>query len=330
MGQTIFTTWFLNIGKSFYSTLWLRLELEGFGFSKSNRKLMRKNDKLFRYEIKACNLDTEKVKLFDKYRVDFRGNIYSCLDQYLFDGQERNIFNTKEINVYHDDKLVAYSFFDLGKNSLTSIQGVYDPEYKQYSLGYYTMLLEIAYGLEHGYQYYYPGYVVPGYAHFDYKARIGDVDYFDVITENWLPYNNIEAGDIPLEILKSKMKALQVTFAEAGVDAHPIFYPYYEEPIISEWSERFLSHPLFLMYKKEGTPFYYVSTYHLKSKKYLAYLCFVSSDLTINATAQPARKFDDHFVPLRKILEIAMVFPPTGQLEKVLERAKLEIRVKGD
>ena len=40
---------------------------------------------------------------------------------------------------------------------------------KKYSLGFYTMLLEIDFGIKSGAEYYYPGYVVPNYFKFDYK-----------------------------------------------------------------------------------------------------------------------------------------------------------------
>jgi len=330
MGQMIFTCRFLCFSGELYSAIWTRLDLRNYRFRKSLKKLLKRNSNHFRVLVRKAVFDDEKEILYQRHKSRFEGYIAETLKESLHGEANYNIYDTWEICVYDENRLVAVSFFDIGGNSLASIMGLFDPAYSKYSLGFYTMLLEIMVGHQNKKAFYYPGYVVPGYAHFDYKARIGPVDYFDAITENWLPYNNIEPEDIPLEILKSEIKTLQTAFAKAGLESKPVFYPYYEEPIISEWSERFLSHPLFLIHKKEGTPFYHVSTYNLKSKKYMAYLCFVSSDLTINATAQPVRKFDNHFVPLRKILEIAMVFPPTEQLEKVLERAKLEIRVKGD
>ena len=69
---------------------------------------------------------------------------------------------------------------------------MYDPEYDRYSLGFYTMLLEIEYCMELGLKFYYPGYVVPGYSRFDYKLRIGDVDYFDLYSKEWLPFSALQ------------------------------------------------------------------------------------------------------------------------------------------
>ena len=49
------------------------------------------------------------------------------------------------------------SVFDMGATALQSIIGMYDPDYNEDSLGVYTMLLEVEWAIEQGYELYYIG-----------------------------------------------------------------------------------------------------------------------------------------------------------------------------
>ncbi|MCB9293514.1 MAG: GNAT family N-acetyltransferase [Lewinellaceae bacterium] len=90
----------------------------------------------------------------------------------LSNGKGRLVLDTREVEIYDGANLAAFSFFDVGRQSMYSKQGIYDPAYQKYSLGFFTMLVEIGYALERGCEYYYPGYVVPGNQEFDYKHRV--------------------------------------------------------------------------------------------------------------------------------------------------------------
>jgi hypothetical protein len=95
MGQTIFTTHFLCFGEQFYSAIWVRLPLDGYVFRKSLRKLVNRNDKLFRTEFGSVTLSREKEKLYLRYKAFFPGVLASSLKDALLDGEENNIYDTK-------------------------------------------------------------------------------------------------------------------------------------------------------------------------------------------------------------------------------------------
>ena len=46
----------------------------------------------------------------------------------------------------------------------------------------------IEWALERGMDYYYPGYVVPGFEEFDYKHRVGELEYLDIRRRAWRPF----------------------------------------------------------------------------------------------------------------------------------------------
>jgi arginine-tRNA-protein transferase len=245
MGQTIFTTHFLCFGDEYYSAIWVRLDLKGFSFSKSLRKIIKHNGR-FKHFYRPAVIDEEKETLYQLYRADFPGLLAPSLVESLRDGEEFNVYQTIEFAVYDDDQLIAVSFFDAGKKSLASILGIYDPAYKPFSLGFYTMVMEVAYGLEHGFDFFYPGYVVPGYSRFDYKLRIGAVDYLDLRTGDWQPYQNLKAEEIPIDKMRHKLLSMQARLREAKLEPKIQYYPLFEANLFGYTHLAFFDYPILL------------------------------------------------------------------------------------
>ena len=109
MGQTIFTCWFLFMEKGFFSAIWIRQDLQGFKFKKRSRKLMNRNAKLFTYQIGPARIDLKKEKLYKKHRVRFKTGVHRTLNQSLMSGANFSIYDTRQIEVYLGDELVAAS-----------------------------------------------------------------------------------------------------------------------------------------------------------------------------------------------------------------------------
>ena len=183
-GQYIYTVRFLNIDGQLYFPVRIRLRLKGYEFRKSLRKVWNKNQ-CFKTVIRKAFISPTKEELYQKFITRFDSYISPTLLESLQEGGDSTIYDTYEAAVYEGKKLVAVSFFDLGETSMASIMGVFDPAYSKYGLGFYTMLAEISYGKEKGFSYYYPGYIIPGYPKFDYKLRIGKVEYYDADEDVW-------------------------------------------------------------------------------------------------------------------------------------------------
>lgn len=246
MGQTMFTTHFLCFGKAFYSAIWVRLPLQRYRFRKSLRKLYRRNTEQFRVVVEPASIDLEKERLYRRYKAAFSGVIAPNLHSALLDGEETDIFNTQEVRVYDGQDLVALSYFDLGKDSVASILGIYDPAYQKQSLGFFTILEEIDYAIAHGYRYYYPGYVVPGYPRFDYKLRIGRVEHYRLSTQQWHQYEE-EAEQVPIQMMEQRLLEMQQYLLHQGYSTEQLYYPLFEANLFGFWSAPYLDYPLFLM-----------------------------------------------------------------------------------
>ena len=279
MGQTIFTTHFLFFDNDVYSAIWVRLPLAQYQFRKRLRKIIQRNQDNYTVKIRQGFISREKETLFQKYRSSFNGRLAPNLKDYLLDGEDYNIYNTFEVAVYDDDELVAFSFFDMGSESAASIIGVYDPEYSKQSLGFFTMLMEISHCLDQGMDFYYPGYVVPGYSRFDYKLRIGDVTYFEPGSNSWLPYAGLSPEKIPVNYARNRLQGLQSELRERGINSQLLIYPFFEANLFNFWQAQYFDFPFLLKIELSAESYFrLIISYNVKNDGYQLLKCISFED----------------------------------------------------
>jgi leucyl-tRNA---protein transferase len=161
----------------------VRLNVPEHTHGKRMRKLLHKNNELFRYEIQKATITPQIEEMFLQHQARFRSFLCNNLQEFLMLSPH---FDTQEIRVYDEDHLVAVSFFDIGREGVMSLLGLFDPRYASYSLGIYTMLLEIEYSKSTNKQWYYPGYVHEVPSIYDYKLRLGNMQVYNWETRRWL------------------------------------------------------------------------------------------------------------------------------------------------
>jgi leucyl-tRNA---protein transferase len=173
-----------------YSTvLPLRIRLEGFLFSKSQLKIFKKNADLT-YQIAAIRPTPEHLKLFELHKKRFKAYPPDSIYDYITERHERYPTKGMILNVFHDEKLVAASFIDVTTRSVSSIYGMFHPDYSTRSLGILTMLLEIQYSMRRGCSYYYPGFAYKEPSFYDYKKRFNQLEAYD--WQGWQPYPRLQ------------------------------------------------------------------------------------------------------------------------------------------
>jgi leucyl-tRNA---protein transferase len=296
MGQSIFTTHFLCFGDQLYSAIWIRLNASEHQYSKSQRKLLRRNATRFTVRYAPSELTAEKEALYQKYKQNFPGFIARSLQESLLDGEISSHYHTLETQVYDGDQLVALSFFDLGQDSVASILGIYDPDYQGASLGYYTMLLEIAYCQQHGITYYYPGYIVPGYQRFDYKLRIGQVEYLQLSSGTWQPYIPNAYADIPLLHMRQQLEYATSLLKAANVLCHLYWYPLFEANLFGLLRASYLDFPVVLQVPGPLTAphFTYFIVYDVRNNRFQLLRCSNFDDFRFYFNDSYAQAFNPH------------------------------------
>lgn len=248
MGQTIFTTNFLNFKNNFYSAIWLRLDLARYEADHTQEKLFKRNAH-FHVTIRPAQVSAAHEILYEKYKSSLSFEPSASLKALLFGRSPYQIFNTQEVNVYDGDKLIAAGFFDLGKNSAAGISSFYDPEYKKYSLGKYLIYQKIHFCKQQGLRYFYPGYFVPGYSFFDYKLGIGNpvLEYLALASGQWLPIAKFTPGYHPLEVMKSKLLEVHELVSQFQIESKMLMYEYFDANLVPGLTEaELLDFPLIL------------------------------------------------------------------------------------
>lgn len=204
------------------SILNIRLPLAHYAPSKSLRKLARRNDAVFQACIRPYVYDAEKEALYQQMKSRFQGYVFNTLQESLADEAFTSCFRTLECCIYHEGRLVAVSLFDEGHQTMASLMCLHDQAYGRYSLGIYTMLLEVRYAIEKQKKYYYPGYIFANYPDFDYKLRIGPMQYY-----NWQGRWISRSGAIPMagQQLWKRMDDLGQALTDAGLAHEQRLYP---------------------------------------------------------------------------------------------------------
>ncbi len=246
MGQSLFTTNFLHFQQEFYSAIWLRVDMKRFVRDRTQEKLFKRN-RIFRMEIGDANLDIRKEELFARYKqgiaFDTSPSLYHLLHGKVF----YNLFDTREITLYHDDKLVAAGYFDLGENAAAGITSFYDPDYKKYSLGKYLIYLKMHWCREQGFEYFYPGYFVPGYSFFNYKLEMGReaLEYYDIKTASWKPIEEFEKS--PYDIMEENLRDLRELLKLMEIESQLFKYEFFDAALFPELKDVDLfDYPVFL------------------------------------------------------------------------------------
>ena len=166
-GCMIYTIDSTILGKIEYQVYWLRYNVKKVNLCRKNFKLISENS-FFEISCHALELSDEIEQLFEKYRTGVKFRLPAGLDTILGDAS-CTTFESRLMTIRDNGRLIAAGIFDVGTRAMDDIINFYDPAYKRYSLGKFLMLRKYQYCLENGYEYYYPGYYLPGQELMSYK-----------------------------------------------------------------------------------------------------------------------------------------------------------------
>lgn len=151
----------------------IRLELARFTPNRSQRRTLKRGDRLLTVELGEPQADLERVTLYNRHKalrglsagqgeVDVRSYreflAMSCCD-------------TLEIRYRLGDTLIGIAIADRSSDALSAVYCYYDPDHERLGLGTYSILKQLELCRMWGLRYLYLGLYIEESLHMRYKAR---------------------------------------------------------------------------------------------------------------------------------------------------------------
>ena len=151
----------------------IRIPVESFSPSRSQRRVLRKNRDLV-LEVEDPKLDEERLDLYTRHHADRetrRGWPSAAMGfEEYYETFCLNAVETLEFSYRLADRLVAVAYVGKAEASLNSIYAFTDPALSARSLGVYDVLCEIEEARRLAKSHLYLGYYVRGCKSMEYKA----------------------------------------------------------------------------------------------------------------------------------------------------------------
>lgn len=171
----------------------LRIALADFRLSKIHRRLLRRNADL-KVEIAPATVDERREAMFQRHKMRFTSDIPESLRNFMPETDaSRTPCECREIQILEQDRLIALSYLDLGREAASSVYAIFEPDAAERSPGIFTLLHEIEFARTTGRRFLYLGYATVGPSHYDYKKRFRGVQWFDW-QGNWVPLTRTAIG----------------------------------------------------------------------------------------------------------------------------------------
>lgn len=247
LGKNLFTTSFLTFQETLFDAFWLRIALDSFEPSRSQKEILKKTS-AFRVEEGVFEWTEEKEALFQKYREGVSFQPAPHLEGVV--PETGNLFDSREICLYDGDRLIACGVFDLGETAAEGIISFFDPEYRRLSPGKALMLRKMLFCKEKGLTWFYPGYVVPGYPRFDYKLDVSreHSEYFDLTDGEWRNIRELELKKQPLARMVAALVHLEGILHSSGFEDFSLKrYRFYDIVLDSAYTDYdLMTYPYFI------------------------------------------------------------------------------------
>lgn len=151
----------------------VRVDIERFEPTRSQRRVLRRNDGVVEVTVGLPSLSNERVELWNRHRAA-RGLLTEHSQQdpeTYFHWLVVSCAVTLEVDYRINGRLAAVSLLDLGERAVNSAYCFFDPDLGDRSLGVYSVLFEIAYARTLGMKWYYLGLWVPDCKALRYKTN---------------------------------------------------------------------------------------------------------------------------------------------------------------
>ena len=156
----------------------LRVAIPEFAPSKSQRRVIAKSPQLndLTVIIQKPSLSTEHLSLYNRYHLDMHHRRQWPFreinrDHYFDSFVDGHFTFAREYQYRFQGKLIGLGLVDVTKSVMSSIYFFHDPDWRDTSLGTYSVMREIEDGRAHDRQWLYMGYYIRDCGSMNYKNR---------------------------------------------------------------------------------------------------------------------------------------------------------------
>ena len=166
---------FVPVCKSCDECKTIRIDVEKFKFSKSQKRVLSKNKDTQVY-IQKPTVTYEHIDLFNKYHKQMQTK--KQWNENIIDVQEyHNSYVNgahefgKELLYFRGDKLVCVALCDIMPDAMSAVYCYYDHDYEDLSLGKFSILAQISIAKQTKVPYLYLGYWIKDHLSMGYKEK---------------------------------------------------------------------------------------------------------------------------------------------------------------
>lgn len=161
----------------------LRIDASNFKPSRSQKRVVKKNCETQSY-LQMPTISTGHLELYNRFhqhQSERVGWSFSPIGKYAYfenfvDGAHNY---GREVLYLRDGKIVGVDLIDLLEDGISSIYFYYDPDYRDFSLGTYSLLKQIEWANLLNLRWIYLGYWVEGCRSFAYKTAFSPRQILD-------------------------------------------------------------------------------------------------------------------------------------------------------
>ena len=153
----------------------IKVDVEKFEFSKSQRRVMKKAAFIKSY-VQTPTLTQAHLNLFEKYHLHMKGKRGWEYQETTPEHYRNSFINGHgdfgyEVLYFDEERLIGVDLIDVLDDGISSIYFYYDPDYENYSLGKLSLYYQIKYAQQSAKKWIYLGYYVKECQSLSYKTH---------------------------------------------------------------------------------------------------------------------------------------------------------------
>ncbi|TGK05526.1 arginyltransferase [Leptospira langatensis] len=165
-----------------------RIPLHTFSPNANQKRIQRKNADL-RITVSSPEINSEKKSLYSKYQRSRHEGYYGDSEEELVQAMRMQMYdgsgNSREIQIHTEERLLGWMLLDLGKETVSALYSVFDPEEEKRSLGNFLILSAILWAKNNGFLEFHLGLYLPNHPKMDYKSKWKPAEILEKKTGVW-------------------------------------------------------------------------------------------------------------------------------------------------